>query len=76
MVYSDLKVVFLLENSALCCISSGPLLYAKVPVYGFPVYKGFIVYFFLFFRLRIQYDGLLKEEGEQNEFIEQFVLQK
>ena len=28
------------------------------------------------FRLRIQYDGLLKEEQEQNEFIEQFVLQK
>ena len=36
----------------------------------------FFLFFFFFFRLRIQYDGLLKEEGEQNEFIEQFVLQK
>ncbi|KAL5017281.1 hypothetical protein ScPMuIL_006870 [Solemya velum] len=27
-------------------------------------------------RLRIQYEALLKEESEQNEFIEQFILQK
>ncbi|XP_061188630.1 intraflagellar transport protein 20 homolog [Saccostrea echinata] len=27
-------------------------------------------------RLRIQYDALQKEENEQNEFIEQFILQK
>ena len=25
---------------ALCCISSGSSLFAKVPVYGFPKYKG------------------------------------
>ena len=30
----------------------------------------------LFFRLRIQHEGLIKEEQEQNEFIEQFILQK
>ena len=29
-----------------------------------------------YFRLRIQYEGLQKEESEQNEFIEQFILQK
>lgn len=28
------------------------------------------------FRLRIQYEALQKEENEQNEFIEQFILQK
>ena len=28
------------------------------------------------FRLRIQYESLLKEEQEQNDFIEQFILQK
>ena len=27
-------------NSALCCISSGSSLFAKVLFYGFPVYKG------------------------------------
>ena len=31
------------ENAALCGISSESSLYAKVPILGFPVYKGFYV---------------------------------
>jgi len=31
---------------------------------------------FYFCRLRIQYENLQKEESEQNEFIDQFILQK
>ena len=31
-------------NGKLCCISSGSYLFAKVPVLGFPVQKGLILY--------------------------------
>ena len=46
---SALKVVSLLENSVLCCISSGSLLFAKVPVYGLPVYKDSLYNISLYF---------------------------
>ena len=32
-------------NAALCCISSGSVLFAKVPIQWFPVHKGLRVYF-------------------------------
>ena len=48
-VFLSLKVVLILANNAdpdemhhSCCILSGSSLFAKVPVKGFPVYKGLL----------------------------------
>lgn len=38
-------------------------------------YHSYISSFF-FFRFRVQHEALQKVENEQNEFIEQFILQK